>query len=186
MKILLSILLLLFFSINICKSNINDRNISLSIGTGYSIGLYSLHTQFQNEIKKDGVFFSSKLLLQSENYLALGVESGYFNLSRLNTSEYKADQNGIPLLLLVSHKVSDLRFNVGIGYFYLFSRITGEGKASKSNEFDFGYSFSAEYNYKISNNLHLSPELKYFNITEYSKSLFMVSLNLSYILADLN
>lgn len=180
MKTIILSIFILLISTKLFAQEANTRSLDISVGVGYSLCLYTLNTTYADQMNKNGVMADCRILLQSENSLGIGFESGFFNLSHLKSDAYNADQNGIPLLLLFSHKIGDFRAVAGVGYYYLITKISDGKLISESSDFNFGYSFEVDYSMKLNKRLRLVPEIKYYNITDFSKSLLIIACKCEY------
>ncbi len=178
-----------FIFANETQDTVNYKNIIIEAGVAFGHNL-------SNELPIEGIEYDNnsislfmRILLQSENILKIGIESGLlpikniYNLPMTNqfgTTQVKANLDAVPILLLFSMDISKFSIYYGMGYYYIISRISAFDEISTSTDYSLGLMFSLEYNFELNEYLKLGAFAKLNLISDSARTLMNLGIKLEY------
>lgn len=169
----------------------NDSNpeyhLSSDIGIGYSRFITTLGFQ---DLKKDGLNGSIRILWHPEHLLSIGLETGYqdlysiktkYNSTEFGSSTLKASMNSIPILAIFSMRLfPNFSLHAGTGIFLLLNDGSLYGSSIQSFQTSIGFGLGATYLFPIGKDFSLGIDAKLHHYAKMEDSAAFVQILMSY------
>ncbi len=192
MKTILLISIIIFSIFCLSAKDIHKK-INLEIGGAFSRNLTNELPIFGLEYDNNSYASFARFVLQSENRLKMGIESGLLPIKNIynmpitnqfGTTNVKANLDAIPILLLFSMDVDNFAAYFGMGYYYIISRISAFDEVSISTDYSPGLMFSFDYTFNFYFNTKLGSFVKLFLISDSARTLINFGIKLEYELYE--
>jgi hypothetical protein len=190
-------LLIIFLSLLIFSTYIDisakpeDYHLIGEIGGGLS---YKATANLNPNYQYNNLGFATcaRIKWQPDNLLNIGIESGYVRISTIETGEQilsnkktvteKIVRNAIPVMFNFSMTLKNFEIIAGLGYYYETVKSNANNTIYSISSYDWmmGYLIGFEYKIPLTQYMYLSPELKYYFISEYHQSLLSMQLNIGF------
>lgn len=197
-KLILAIIILIF-KFSIMNSQIHDPNEKFHFAIEFGGGIsYKVTPDVNSKFSYNNTGFTGILRIKwiPDKKLNIGLETGIIKLFSIETGEIITSNNGktseqinqtaIPFILDFSMKFNNFEAIAGIGYYYLNIRSNARDPeySISSSDLAMGYLIGINYNFKLSDDFSISPELKYYLITEMQHNAIALQIHCRYNIYD--
>jgi len=193
MRIALIIMLTVVFVAGVAQSQ-PDTGTKYTVEALLTVGLK--YTRFVNPTTEftdrqifPGVTVKARLHWFPNHLLGIGIQSGYelFAIEKhiiLDDegvpSVIEMQLSGVPIHAVFEMRPNNFRLGVGLGIYLLESKISFNGSITKSSDLAFGVSALVGYEWHIFEDLHVSPEIGLYMISDRSIVSVSPSITLRY------
>ena len=148
----------------------SDTTYSLSAEVGLGYSRY-FTTMSYNDLNKNGLSGTIKVMWNPEHLLSVGLETGYQQLYSYNYDNYEtefgttnvsASMYAVPIFIIISMKViPNVKVSAGSGAYLLNNSGESFGIENHSSQISIGAHIGASYSYPINNSFSIDGELLY-------------------------
>jgi hypothetical protein len=171
------ILLMFLISAAHAQSAAKDTSafrITVEGGVGYSFRISSAKLPLGDE-QRSGPAASFRLKWGSGRVVNVGLESGWFSVSSLETTlstpefgsvSISSSISAVPVIGFISIQHFGVEASAGLGYYFVSSATTVMGTAMESSEWDLGYLLSIGYSVPFTPEWNIIGTIRWNNIAE--------------------
>jgi len=181
MRYLAPVLFVLLLLPSLARAGGEDTTYSLVVygGVGYTRNFSTFEPEPAG-LGQNGFIGTARFMWEPEHLLSLGIETGYCQVYRIDqkgvptefgTTDLYASQNAVPILLMVSMRITDeLKITAGSGAYILYTYTKTFGPEVSPNVTSGGIVAAVSYLRPLSRQWSIGGEVKYYSMTKFSDS----------------
>jgi hypothetical protein len=169
------------------QSGDTTYSVTTYINAGYSRFISELN---DNDLNKNGVSGTIRLMWEPEHLLSIGIESGYLQLYDFNSKvslgngnifNVSSDLTAVPIITVFSMELfENFKLSIGSGIFILLSNVDALNNPVNSNQVSTGVLAAGSYLHPVSHTISLGGEAKYYFINKIEDGDLTLQFSLQY------
>jgi len=182
---------IIIFSTSLSSGYAQSGETTYSVTTYISLGYSRFISELDdNDLDKNGLSGTIRLMWEPEHLLSIGIESGYLQLYNFNSKVSLGNENifnvsseltAVPILSIFSMEIfNNLKLSIGSGIFILLSNVDVLNNLVNSNQVSTGVLAGGSYLYPISHTISLGGEVKYYHINKIEDGDLTLQFSLQY------
>jgi hypothetical protein len=182
---------IIIFSTSLSCGYAQSGDTTYSVTTYISLGYSRFISELDdNDLNKNGLSGTIRLMWEPEHLLSIGLESGYLQLYNFNskvslgngnTFNVSSELSAVPIMIVFSMGIfNNLKLSIGSGIFILISKVDALNNPVNSNQVSTGVLAAGSYLHPISHTISLGGEVKYYFINKIEDGDLSFQLSLQY------
>lgn len=172
-----------------------DTTYSLVVygGVGYTRN-FSTFDPEPSGLGQNGFIGTARFMWEPEHLLSLGIETGYCQVYRIDqkgvptefgTTDLYASQNAVPILLMVSMRITDdIKITAGSGVYLLYTYTKSFATEASPMVMSGGIAVAVSYLRPLNRQWSIGGEVKHYSMTKFSDSNFSIQFMAAFRIAE--